>query len=99
MWLLIARAPLPDAPQWRGRRILALLDAVFWPLFVAFGVNSLSNVLGLVGQVALAACAFVGASGAARAIWRNERYRFTTVRVAKVLAVLLAIGALLKVAA
>lgn len=99
MWLLIARAPLPDAPQWRGRRILALLDAVFWPLFVAFNVISLSNVLGLVGQVALAACAFLGARCAARAIWKNERYRFTTVRVAKVLAVLLAIGALLKVAA
>ena len=99
MWLLIARAPLPDAPQWQGRRILALLDAVFWPSFVAFNVSSLSNVLGLVGQVALAACAFVGARRAARAIWRNERYRFTTVRVAKLLAVLLAFGALLKVAA
>lgn len=99
MWLLIARAPLPDAPQWPGRRILALLDAVFWPLFVAFNVSSLSNVLGLVGQVTLAACVFVGARCAARAIWRNERYRFTTVRAAKLLAVLLAIGAVLKVAA
>lgn len=99
MWLLIARAPLPDAPQWPGRRILALLDAVFWPLFVAFSVVSLSNVLGLVGQVALAACASVAAKRATRAISRNERYRFTTVRVVKLLAVLLAIGALLKIAA
>lgn len=99
MWLLIARAPLPDAPQWRGRRILALLDAVFWPLLVALNVSSFSNALGVVGQVALAACAFVGARRAARAIWRNERYRFTTVRVAKLLAMLLAFGAILKIAA
>jgi hypothetical protein len=28
MWLLVAREPRPDAPDWPGRRMLAALDAV-----------------------------------------------------------------------
>ena len=32
MWLLVAREPRPDAPDWPGRRMLAAVDAVVWPL-------------------------------------------------------------------
>ena len=32
MWLVLTRAPLPDAPYWPGRRLLALVDAVGWPV-------------------------------------------------------------------
>ena len=32
MWLVLTRAPLPDAPHWPGRRLLALVDAVAWPV-------------------------------------------------------------------
>ena len=32
MWLLVAREPRPDAPDWPGRRLLAAIDAVAWPL-------------------------------------------------------------------
>ena len=32
MWLLVAREPRPDAPDWPGRRLLAAVDAVIWPL-------------------------------------------------------------------
>ncbi len=32
MWFVFARAPLPDAPYWPGRRLLALVDAIAWPV-------------------------------------------------------------------
>ena len=32
MWLLVARGPRPDAPDWPGRRMFAAVDAVVWPL-------------------------------------------------------------------
>ena len=31
MWLLVAREPRPDAPEWPGRRLLAAVDAVMSP--------------------------------------------------------------------
>ena len=99
MWLLIARAPLPDAPQWRGRRVLALLDAVGWPLLVAIIVSNSASGLGLVGQVVLGACAILSIKRAIQALWRNGQYRFTAQRAAMLIAILLVIGALLKLTA
>ena len=96
MWLLIAREPLPDAPQWRGRRVLALLDAVGWPLLVALLVHDSADDLGLVGQVVLGACALLCIRRVTRAIWRNGQYRFTTERIATLIAFLCIVGALLK---
>ena len=40
MWLLVAREPRPDAPDWPGRRLLAAVDAVAWPLlWVLLGIG------------------------------------------------------------
>jgi hypothetical protein len=32
MWILFTPAPRPDAPYWPGRRWLAALDAIAWPV-------------------------------------------------------------------
>lgn len=98
MWMLIARAPAPDMPYWPGRRFVALLDALVWPMLVAAVVINLPHAPGLVGPVALAVSAFFGARRAAVALWNNSRYRFTTIRVGAPLAALLVLGAMLKFA-
>lgn len=99
MWLLYARAPVPDAQLWPGRRLLALLDAVVWPGLIAAMVGSLSMQTGIVGSLTLALCVLFGVRRCVRALWRNERYQFTTWRCGLPLAVLLAIGAALKLMA
>lgn len=99
MWILIARAPRPDAPYWRGRRTLALVDAVFWPILVATGLNHLALSAGLAGSVLMAACVLIGARRVSIAMWDVGQYRFITARIAVPLVVLLAIGAVLKLAA
>lgn len=99
MWLLYARAPLPDAPYWPGRRPLALLDALGWPGLIAAMVSSLSMQTGIVGSLTLALCVLFGVRRCVRALWHNERYQFTTWRCGLTLAVLLAVGAALKLIA
>lgn len=99
MWLLYARAPVPDAPYWPGRRPLALLDALGWPGLIAAMVGSLSMQTGIVGSLTLALCALFGVRRCVRALWHNERYQFTTWRCGLPLAVLLAVGAALKLMA
>jgi hypothetical protein len=99
MWLLYARAPVPDAPYWLGRRLLALLDAVVWPGLITAMVGSLSMQTGIVGSLTLALCMLIGVRRCVRALWHNERYQFTTWRCGLPLAVLLAIGAALKLMA
>jgi hypothetical protein len=99
MWLLYARAPLPDAPYWPGRRPLALLDALGWPGLIAAMVGSLSMQTGIVGSLTLALCVLFGVRRGVRALWHNERYQFTTWRCGLPLAVLLAVGAALKLMA
>lgn len=96
MWVLYARAPVPNFPYWRGRRWLALLDAALWPALLAFNVIIFPLNAGVLGPMVLAVCALVGVRGCARALWRNEQYRFTTCRLAAPLGALLALGILLK---
>lgn len=99
MWLLYARAPVPDAQLWPGRRLLALVDAVAWPALIAAIVGHASLPMGVIGLLALALCALFAIRRCIRALWRNERYRFTTWRVGLPAAALIAVGAALKLAA
>ena len=96
MLLLLSRPPRPDAPYWPGRRWLAVLDALDWPMVWILAVAFAPAPAGVVGWlvVALAACSALGRCR--RAMLINHRYRFTTWRWSRAIAVLLAIGLVLK---
>lgn len=96
MWFLIARAPKPDAPQWRGRRILAALDALLWPVCWSAVALQLSPRGDIVRGAVVVVSVFAAARRLHRALWNNHRYRFTTWRLARWIAVLLGLGAVLK---
>jgi hypothetical protein len=98
MWVLYARAPTPNASYWPGRRLLALIDAILWPSLVAVGVGRMPMDPGLIGQVVLALCALSALRRCARALWYNERYRFTTWRVGVALFGMMVFGTVRKLA-
>ena len=98
MWLLYARTPVPDAPHWPGRRLLAVIDALVWPGLIAAMISSSSLQTGVVGSMTLALCMVYGVRRCMRALWHNERYQFTGWRWGLPLAALLAVGAALKLA-
>lgn len=98
MWMILARAPRPNARHWPGRRLLALIDAIIWPAAFAVGVQQLPVQTGVIGQVLLAACLLAAVCGAWRAAFANRQYRFTTVGVVGPIALLLALAVLLKFA-
>lgn len=93
MWVLTTRAPRRDAAYWPGRRWLALLDAVAWPMLWAAAVIKAPLSTGLVGAVAVSFLVAIAARRTHRAVFRNERYRFTTWRWGLALAGLAAMGA------
>ena len=98
MWILFARAPVPDKPYWTGRRLLAALDALAWPVFV---VLLLAQVPGAPGVFKPMVAALAGLAMLHRlyvALWRNHRYRFTTWRWGRALCALLLVGVALKIA-
>jgi hypothetical protein len=99
MWLLVARAPLPDLPYWPGRRWLAVLDALLWPVAWVALIRVAPASVGLVGPFVAAVAALCAAGRLHRAIWRNQRYQFTTWRWGRILAGLLLMGGVLKLAA
>ena len=96
MWLLYARSPVPDARLWPGRRWLALVDALVWPGLVAVLVTQATLDIGLFAPVILALCALLAVRRCVRAVWRNERYRFTTWRWGRVAAPLLVVGVVMR---
>lgn len=96
MWLLVAREPRPDAPDWPGRRMLAAVDAVVWPLMWVLLLRYLPDPGGLIGPFVTALAVLFGLRRVHRALWVNRRYRFTTWRWGRVLASMLLIGAVLK---
>jgi hypothetical protein len=98
MWMIFARAPRPDAGHWPGRRVLAMIDAVAWPAALAVGLMQLPVRTGAIGQVLLAACLLAAVRRSWRAVFANGHYRFTSAGIAALLALLLAFGALLKIA-
>ena len=96
MWLLVAREPRPDAPNWPGRRLLAAVDAVARPLMWVLLIRQVPEPVGLVGPVVTALAVLLGLGRLHRALWVNNRYWFTTWRWGKVLGAMLLIGAVMK---
>ena len=96
MWLLVAREPRPDAPDWPGRRLLAAVDAVIWPLMWVLLVRNAPQPMGLIGPFITALAVLIGLGRLHRAVWVNQRYWFTTWRWGKVLGAILLIGAVMK---
>lgn len=81
MWIVWMRAPQPDAPYWQGRRTLAALDAVVWPLaWVAIVATQLPQHGGLFGAVIMALLVMAACARLNTALGDNHRYRFTTWR-------------------
>lgn len=96
MWILIARTPRPDAPYWPGRLLLAAADAIAWPLVAVVGVLQAPSPVGVVGPVVVAVAMLFALGRLQRALFHNERYRFTSWWLARVLMALLLIGFILK---
>lgn len=96
MLMLIAREPRPDAGYWPGRRWLAAVDAVIWPLLWIALIRQLPPESGVVGAVGIAVAVLCCVGRLYRALWVNERYWFTTWRWGRVVAALLLVGAVLK---
>lgn len=96
MWVLIRREPKPDAMYWPGRRLLAVVDAVGWPLLWMLLLWPHVGQGGLLVAVVLAMAAICGVSRLRRAWWLNHRYRFTTGRWAKLVGALVLYGLLLR---
>jgi hypothetical protein len=98
MWLVLTRAPLPDAPYWAGRRLLALVDAIAWPAAWIVLATRLPEPVGIVGPMVVALAALSAGGRIHRAGWVNHRYHFTTWRWGRVVVGLLLTGIVLKVA-
>lgn len=95
MWLLVARPPVPDAPQWRGRRWLAAADALAWPLVLVLLLKQVSALGGIVWPVVVALAALAALRRLHRAVLFNHRYRFTIARGGGLVGVVLVLGAVL----
>ena len=98
MWILIARRQLSDATVWPGRRVLAAVDALAWPLAWVIVATHLPTPSGLVSPVVIAICVVAAVRRVWRAVLRNERYRFTTWRWGVPVLFLLVVGLLIKIA-
>ena len=98
MWIVMTRTPRPDASIWPGRRGLAAIDAVLWPLLWGVVVWHAPAPTGVVGPVACAVAALSATMRLHRALSANERYWFTTWRWAKIGAGLWLAGWVLKLA-
>ena len=96
MWLLIAREARTDAPMWVGRRTLAAVDALVWPLLWVLVFRLAPEPVGLIGPFVAAVAALCALERLHRALWINHRYWFTTWRWGKTLAAMLLVGAVLK---
>jgi len=99
MWLLVAREPRANAPYWTGRRWLAAVDAVVWPLFWVLLLGQIDAPVGIVGPMIVAIALLYSAERIHRAVWANHRYWFTTLRWGRVVTALIVIGMVLKLAA
>jgi hypothetical protein len=98
MWIVIPRTPKPDALYWKGRRTLAVIDAVGWPAAWVAWASTWPAAAGLVGQVVLPVAVALALMRSHTALARNHRYTFTTWRWGRALAMLVAAGLILKFA-
>lgn len=96
MIVLVQREPRPDAPYWPGRRLLAAIDAVIWPMaWVVFARLEMKASAQQIYLVAIVAVLFAALRLCA-AVFENQRYRFTTWWVARLFALLLFVGVVMK---
>jgi len=98
MALIFVRESRPNAHVWRGRRLLALLDAVAWPILWIFAVRQAPLETGLIGEVIVVSAVLIAALRSVKALSRNERYSFTTWRWGRFAVVIISVGLLLKFA-
>ncbi len=98
MLVVLQRVPIPDAVYWPGRRLLAAVDAIVWPVLGLCTVVATPFQTGIAGALVIALMPLFAIRRLQRAVVENERYRFTTWRWGKPVATLIVIGALLKVA-
>jgi|SRR6185437_2445347 len=97
MWLVIQqRQPRPDVPVWPGRKALAALDAVAFPAAWIVAIAKAPFDIGLLGAAVSAIVILVAIGRLARAIFKNERYRFSAWRWGRLLVVLLVLAVILK---
>lgn len=78
--------------------MLAAVDAVAWPGALALVVWVAPVATGIAGALVIGVAALIAVARLRRAIWRNERYWFTTWRWGKPVLALLLIGGVLKLA-
>jgi hypothetical protein len=95
MIVLMQRPPRADAPQWAGRRTLAAVDAVAWPIAWVLLLDRLPAAAPLMRPV-IAVSVLCALFRLACAVLANHRYYFTTWRWAKFAALLLLVGVVLK---
>jgi hypothetical protein len=98
MALMIVGQIRPDAHVWRGRKLLALLDAVAWPGLWIYAVRQAPFETAAVGELLVAVAVLIAGLRSMTALCWNERYWFTTWRWGRLALVLIAIGLLLKMA-
>lgn len=96
MWILFARSPIPDVAYWPGRRLLAALDAMLWPALAVWALSAVPHSAALIRPVVISCGLIVGAQRIRTAVWSNHRYRFSTWRVGRVVALLMLVGLVLK---
>ncbi|MBW8848009.1 MAG: hypothetical protein JF607_23850 [Burkholderiales bacterium] len=78
MLVLVVRQPRPDARYWTGRRWLAAVDALAWPIAWIAVIHALPARAGLFGSCVTAICVLAALSRLHRAVCENNRYWFTT---------------------
>jgi hypothetical protein len=81
---------------WPGRRGLAVVDALIWPLMWVWAINQAVVPTGIVGPLVTALAVLSAATRLHKALYANARYRFTTWRWGRIAAALLLMGAVLK---
>lgn len=97
MIVFVQREPRPDAPSWPGRRLLAAIDAVAWPLGWAILVHQILD-LGKGGSMVTFVAMLFALYRLSGALFTNHRYWFTTWWVVRVVALLLLCGVVMKLA-
>jgi hypothetical protein len=96
MWMWWMPDQRPDASAWPGRVVLAVLDALLWPLAWIVAALRSPLPLGLVGQVVMALSLLFLITRIWKAITNNPRYFFTTGRWLLPMVALAAYGMVLK---
>ena len=95
--MIVVVVPRPNAPYWPGRRRLAAIDAVSWPLVCVMLVHRIPNA-GNAAFMLTAAAGLWACLRLYRAIFNNHRYWFTNWLVARVLGLLFFFALLMRLA-